>query len=217
MCGRSATSRRWVRASSAARRSAAPASRSRPSRSSSRRSAGARRTRRAWPRARCARRAARAVGAGARPGSGRAGHGDSALVLGSLWRDARLYRLAAMHMASMGLSVVVGLWVVTLLVRYGGYGQRAAGIVGSLTLLLALVSRPLAAALARSRPDATRTTIAASLLSAPRARRCWPRHRRSCSPCLRPPPSGWPRASRSARSCGRPRRRGRMRRRLPSG
>jgi MFS family permease len=95
---------------------------------------------------------------------GRAGHGESALVLGSLWRDARLYRLAAMHMASMGLSVVVGVWVVTLLVRYEGYGQRTAGIVGSLTLLLALVSRPLAAALARARPDATRVTIAASLL-----------------------------------------------------
>ena len=63
-----------------------------------------------------------------------------------------------MHMASMGLSVVVGNWVVTLLVRYAGYGQRTAGVVGSLTLLLALVSRPLAAALARARPDATRTT-----------------------------------------------------------
>ena len=60
-------------------------------------------------------------------GIAHAARGDSALLLGSLWRDARLYRLAAMHMASMGLSVVVGLWVVTLLVRYGGYGQREAG------------------------------------------------------------------------------------------
>ena len=88
----------------------------------------------------------------------------SAHALGSLWRDARLYRLAAMHMASMALSVVVGLWVVTLLVRYEGYSQRTAGAVGSLTMLLALVSRPVATLLARARPDATRATIGASLL-----------------------------------------------------
>jgi MFS family permease len=83
---------------------------------------------------------------------------------GSIWRDGRVYKLAAMHMASLGLSVVVANWVVTLLVRYADYGQRTAGVVGSLTLLLALVSRPLAAWRARERPEATRTVIGASLL-----------------------------------------------------
>ncbi len=81
-----------------------------------------------------------------------------------LWHDSRLYRLSAMHMASMGLSVVVGNWVVTLLVRYDGYSQRAAGAVGSLTLLLALVSRPAAAAFMRKHPALTRRLIGASLL-----------------------------------------------------
>jgi MFS family permease len=90
--------------------------------------------------------------------------GGDGLPSGRLWRDGRLYRLAAMHVASMGLSVVVGNWVVTLLVRYQGYGQRTAGVVGSLTLLLALVSRPAAAALSRARPDRTRALIGSSLV-----------------------------------------------------
>jgi MFS family permease len=89
---------------------------------------------------------------------------EGAPAVRRLWHDGRLYRLGAMHMASTGLSVVVGNWVVTLLVRYAGYSQRAAGAVGSLTLLLALVSRPAAAALTRARPGATRRLIAASLL-----------------------------------------------------
>jgi MFS family permease len=89
---------------------------------------------------------------------------DGTPAVRRLWHDGRLYRLGAMHMASMGLSVVVGNWVVTLLVRYEGYSQRAAGAVGSLTLLLALVSRPAAAALTRARPSATRRLIAASLV-----------------------------------------------------
>lgn len=93
-----------------------------------------------------------------------AGVHEAGSAVRALWHDGRLYRLGAMHMASMGLSVVVGSWVVTLLVRYEGYSQRTAGAVGSLTLLLALVSRPAAAALARARPELTRSLIAASLI-----------------------------------------------------
>jgi MFS family permease len=89
---------------------------------------------------------------------------DAGSAVRGFWLDARLYRLGAMHMASMGLSVVVGNWVVTLLVRYDGYSQRAAGAVGSLTLLLALVSRPAAAAFMRARPESTRSLIGASLI-----------------------------------------------------
>jgi MFS transporter, NNP family, nitrate/nitrite transporter len=57
--------------------------------------------------------------------------------------DRRLLRLAAMHSASFGLSVVVGNWVVTLLERAGGDSAGIAGIAGGLTLVLGIVTRPL--------------------------------------------------------------------------
>jgi MFS family permease len=57
--------------------------------------------------------------------------------------DRRLLRLAAMHSASFGLSIVVGNWVVTLLERAGGESSRVAGVAGALTLLLGIVTRPL--------------------------------------------------------------------------
>ncbi len=57
--------------------------------------------------------------------------------------DRRLLRLAAMHSASFGLSVVLGNWVVTLLERAGGDSKSVAGVAGSLILLLGVVTRPL--------------------------------------------------------------------------
>ncbi len=63
-------------------------------------------------------------------------------VLPSL-SDRRLLRLAAMHSASFGLSVVIGNWVVTLLERAGGDSAGIAGVAGGLTLLLGIVTRPL--------------------------------------------------------------------------
>lgn len=56
--------------------------------------------------------------------------------------DRRLLRLAAMHAASFGLSVVIGNWVVTLLERAGGDSSRVAGAAGALVLLLGVISRP---------------------------------------------------------------------------
>jgi MFS family permease len=57
--------------------------------------------------------------------------------------DPRLMRLAAMHSASFGLSVVLGNWVVTLLERAGGDSKTVAGAAGSLILLLGVITRPL--------------------------------------------------------------------------
>jgi MFS family permease len=57
--------------------------------------------------------------------------------------DRRLVRLAAMHSASFGLSVVVGNWAVTLLERAGHDSKSVAGLAGALTLLLGIVTRPL--------------------------------------------------------------------------
>jgi MFS family permease len=56
--------------------------------------------------------------------------------------DRRLLRLAAMHSASFGLSVVIGNWVVTLLERAGGQTAGVAGLAGALTLFLGIVTRP---------------------------------------------------------------------------
>lgn len=89
-------------------------------------------------------------------------HEDAAPPLGVL-RDTRLYRLAALYAASFGLSVVIGNWVVTLLVRAGEVSEGAAGAVGALTLLLGVLTRPLGGWLLRQRPTWTRPLVAGSL------------------------------------------------------
>lgn len=82
-----------------------------------------------------------------------------------LFTDVRLYRLAAMHAVSLGLSVIVGNWVVTLLVRADDFGTGAAGAIGALTLAGGLVTRPGAGLLARRRPDLVRAALATSLVA----------------------------------------------------
>jgi fucose permease len=79
----------------------------------------------------------------------------------SFVRDRSLYRLAAIHSASFGFSVIVGNWVVTLLERHG-QPKSAAAAAGSLTLLLGFFTRTAGGALLR-RPDARRW-VAASLV-----------------------------------------------------
>lgn len=78
--------------------------------------------------------------------------------------DRRLARLALLHSASFGLSVVIGNWVVTLLERSGGISTGRAGLAGALTLALGIVSRPLGGWLLRTRPDA-RPALAASCIA----------------------------------------------------
>ncbi|HVM58232.1 MAG TPA: MFS transporter [Gaiellaceae bacterium] len=79
----------------------------------------------------------------------------------SLFRDRYLLRLAAIHAASFGFSVVVGDWVVTLF-EHHGHSKEFAAAAGSLTLLLAFFSRIGGGALLR-RADASRW-VAASLV-----------------------------------------------------
>jgi len=78
-------------------------------------------------------------------------------------RDARLYRLAGLYGASLGLSVTVGNWVVTLLDRHGGLGQGAAGAIGSLTLALGITTRPLGGWILRRHPASIRLAVGVSL------------------------------------------------------
>jgi MFS family permease len=82
----------------------------------------------------------------------------------TLARDSRLYSIGALHMASMGLAVVLGNWIVTLLVLEGGESQALAGAIGSLILLLGVCSRPLGGWIARRHPERTRRALQASLI-----------------------------------------------------
>lgn len=86
-------------------------------------------------------------------------------VPAGLFRDRRLYRLAALYAASLGLSIVIGNWVVTLLHRHAGLSKGAAGLVGALTLTLGVATRPLGGWILRTRPGWTRLAVAASLVA----------------------------------------------------
>ncbi len=55
--------------------------------------------------------------------------------------DRRLWPLCAVQMASFGLSVVAGNWIVTLLEREG-HGRGISGVVGGLVLFAGIVTRP---------------------------------------------------------------------------
>jgi nitrate/nitrite transporter NarK len=80
-----------------------------------------------------------------------------------IFRERRLYRLAVLYAASLGLSVVIGNWVVTLLHREGGLSKSSAGLVGALTLALGVGTRPLGGWILRERPAAIRRAVAVSL------------------------------------------------------
>jgi MFS family permease len=76
--------------------------------------------------------------------------------------ERRLYRIAAMHTAAFGISVVAGNWVVTLLERHG-YGTSLASLLGALMLSMSVVSRPLGGWLMLWHPRVTRAAVGASL------------------------------------------------------
>jgi MFS family permease len=83
--------------------------------------------------------------------------------VGEIVRDRRLYPLAIAHTASFGLSVIVGIWAVSLL-QHDGYGRRLAGAVAALTLLGGLVTRPLGGRILQRRPETTAPLLAGSML-----------------------------------------------------
>jgi MFS family permease len=80
-------------------------------------------------------------------------------------RDRRLYSLAVVYAASLGLSVVIGNWIVTLLHRQGGLEKGTAGAIGALTLALGIVTRPLGGWILHSRPERVRAAVGVSLLA----------------------------------------------------
>ena len=80
-------------------------------------------------------------------------------------RDARLYRLAVLFSFSLGLSVVLGNWVATLLQREGGMSRGPAGVIAALTLVLGVASRPLGGWILHTRPGRIRAAVGASLVA----------------------------------------------------
>jgi nitrate/nitrite transporter NarK len=84
---------------------------------------------------------------------------------GDFWRmlsAPQLWLLGAMQMASFGLAIVVGAWIVTLLGSTFRLPPARAGLVGSLVLLLGIGMRPLGGVLRHHVPG--RTLLAASFL-----------------------------------------------------
>lgn len=77
--------------------------------------------------------------------------------------DSTLYRLALLYAASLGLSVVVGNWVLTQLDRHGGVSDEGAGAIGALTLALGVVTRPLGGWILHAHPRHMRAAVGASL------------------------------------------------------
>jgi predicted MFS family arabinose efflux permease len=82
----------------------------------------------------------------------------------SVLRDGEVHRLGAIHAVTLGLGVVLSNWVAVVLERAWGLSAGVAAGLGSLVLLLAMISRPLGGYLARRRPDRTRQMVVLSLL-----------------------------------------------------
>ncbi len=80
-------------------------------------------------------------------------------------RETRLYPLAVLYAASLGLSIVIGNWTVTLLHRNGGLDKGTAGAIGALTLVLGIVTRPLGGWILHARPARMRRAVGASLFA----------------------------------------------------
>ncbi len=102
--------------------------------------------------------AAAAVVAGVRglPRVGRASRG--------VLRDTSLLPLGVLQIATFGLAVIAGNWIVPLLERDGA-SSAVAGALGSFVLLAGIVTRPLGGTLAHRRPTRRVTLAAVSLLA----------------------------------------------------
>ena len=64
-------------------------------------------------------------------------------TIGEMLRSRELWRLGIVQMASFGLVIVVGSWITTLLKAGFQMPIKTAGLMGSLVLLLGILTRPL--------------------------------------------------------------------------
>jgi MFS family permease len=79
-------------------------------------------------------------------------------------RDPRLLPLGALQVATFGLAVIAGEWIVPLLERDGAT-SAVAGALGSFVLLAGIVTRPLGGALAHQWPRRRRALLGSSLVA----------------------------------------------------
>jgi MFS family permease len=77
--------------------------------------------------------------------------------------DRRLWPLAAVQIATFGLSVVAGNWVVTLL-EHEGHGRSISGVVGGLVLFAGVATRPLGGLVVRRDRRSAWRLVASSLI-----------------------------------------------------
>ncbi len=85
-------------------------------------------------------------------------------AVGAVLRDRRVWRVGLSMAAPSGMSLILGTWIVTLLVRAGGYSTREAGLIGSLALIGGIVTRPISGWVMRSHPYAMRKVIVGSVV-----------------------------------------------------
>ena len=81
----------------------------------------------------------------------------------SVFRDTRLYRLAVLYSCSYGVTAVMSNWVIELLKLHSTLSLASRAVVGALTLLLAMVSRPVGGWILHRRPSDVRLAIGCSL------------------------------------------------------
>jgi MFS family permease len=96
---------------------------------------------------------------------GTAGPARPPAARASVIGDRSLYRLTVLYAASYGLGVVLANWVVELLQLHSAMSDGAAAVVGALSLLLVMVSRPLGGWVLAARPGSTRPVVAASIVA----------------------------------------------------
>ena len=77
--------------------------------------------------------------------------------------DRRLWPLAAVQIATFGLSVVAGNWIVTLL-EHEGHGRSISGVVGGLVLFAGVLTRPAGGLVVRRDRDSAWKLVAVSLV-----------------------------------------------------
>jgi MFS family permease len=93
---------------------------------------------------------------------------NAGALRGNPWamlRDRRLYPLAVIHTASFGFSVILGIWTVSLF-EHDGYRSEVGGVIGALTLLGGLVTRPLGGRMMERWPQRTPLYVELSMLAA---------------------------------------------------
>ena len=84
---------------------------------------------------------------------------------GAVLRDRRVWRVGLMMAGPSGMSLILGTWIVTLLVKAGDWTTREAGLIGSLALIGGVFARPASGWVMRAHPHAMRSLTVGSTLA----------------------------------------------------